>query len=144
MQFYITTYNKIQTIFSAATNTSVEKMTCYEVDNVSNKIYIIEGLWCTSMISRFLKLKFHCTPIKLINKIYFSGPTSAGILVDYVGFRKTSMVFFALYVVMIFADSVDLFARIYRNKRATKEGYSQVEWFLMPRNHKKHDRQSNL
>ncbi len=44
MQFYITTYNKIQTIFSAATNTSVEKMTCYEVDNVSNKIDIIEGL----------------------------------------------------------------------------------------------------
>ena len=53
----------------------------------------------------------------------FVGPTVSGILVDYYGFRMTTLVFFVVYLVNIFVDVGELFFTI----RSRRREYEQLK-----------------
>ena len=57
----------------------------------------------------------------------FLGPTSAGLFVDSIGFRNTSMVFFALYLLMVVVDGAILLKEMARSRREGEGGYEQLE-----------------
>ena len=54
----------------------------------------------------------------------FIGPTVAGIMVDSLGFRKTTLLFFSLYLFMLVIDSCEL---AYNLKFVKKSGYTDLE-----------------
>ena len=75
-----------------------------------NTYIIISGMWTTSFY--------------LGN---FVGPTTAGFLVESLGFRVTTMAFFAIYLAMAVVDAVDLWAKTRIAAVASDEGYNEVQ-----------------
>ena len=57
----------------------------------------------------------------------FLGPTVAGILVDSIGFRRTSMVFFSLYLLMAAVDAAELAYRVAGQRKERRKQYEQLE-----------------
>jgi MFS family permease len=53
----------------------------------------------------------------------FVGPTAAGFMVEAYGFRSTSVVFFALYCVMVLVDASELLFRVGAGRR---HGYERL------------------
>ncbi len=56
----------------------------------------------------------------------FLGPTIAGFLVDAYGFRASSMVFFAGFVIVLMVDFVDLAYNVKLNSRVKLSEYEQL------------------
>ena len=56
----------------------------------------------------------------------FVGPTGAGILVDYIQFKKTTIIFLSLYCFIIFVDIIELFVSMKCIKNKAQEQKNNV------------------
>ena len=57
----------------------------------------------------------------------FVGPTVAGIVVESIGFRSTTLLFFSLYIFMFMVDCCELIYTMKYVKVPQKEGYKNLD-----------------
>ncbi len=62
----------------------------------------------------------------------FAGPTFSGILVDYFGFRWTTMLYFCIFCIMIAVDAFELAFIKKATRNEAKPGYQKIEGSTAP------------
>ena len=85
---------------------SPPKITCWLINQIVIKVPIFNK-YCFLLV-----LGVWLSAFSLGN---FLGPTIAGLLVDYMGFIATTLVFAGLYIVMVTFDGTLAFIKCYRN-----------------------------